>query len=96
VKHQAFAIAAFLAEETGELVHPAQRRLIETAGDFARSNGGHFKLGQSGDPRLHLLRPVLEYSIHDRHAGRGIAQGVPFGDEGDELELVQLGSFSVN
>jgi hypothetical protein len=33
---------------------------------------------------------VLQNSIDDRHAGRGVAQGVPFGDEGDELELVQL------
>jgi hypothetical protein len=37
---------------------------------------------------------VLEYSIHDRHAGRGVTDCIPFGDEGDELELVQRGSFS--
>jgi hypothetical protein len=36
-----------------------------------------------------LLRTVLQYCIHNRQTGRGVADAVPFGNEGNDPELVQ-------
>lgn len=92
VKYQAFAIAVLLRQETAELIHATEGCLVEPSGDFACRNGGDLEFGQAGNACLHLLRTVLQNCIHNRHTGRGVAQGVPFGDEGGELKLVQVRS----
>ena len=94
VKHQAFAIAVFLVQKTAELIQTSQWRLMKPVRNFACSNCGYFKLAHPRNSCLDLLRPVLQNSIHDRHTGRGVAQGFPFGDQGNELELIQFASFS--
>jgi len=89
VKYQGSAIAVFLGQESGELIDAAEGRFTEPFADIACRNGGDLKLGQSGDACLHLLRTVLQYCIHNRQTGRGVADAVPFGNEGNDPELVQ-------
>ena|GEM_PF-2084190 len=83
------AFQAAGGEKSSELHRSAQRGRLQPAGAFAQGQDGDFHFHLPFPAALDLPRLVLQPPFADRHAGRGVAQGLAFEQQAGKLKTVQ-------
>ncbi len=89
MQYRSPAFQAARGEKSADLDRSTEGYRLQPAGTFAQGQNSDLHFHLPFPAAFNLQRLVLQPPFTDRHAGRGVAQGLAFDQQAGKLEAVQ-------